>query len=277
MESLYFGQIIIMDNKNEKLKREGISNFREDNIPTTGINIYSTCQIAEYAGICVNTVRIYEKCGFISKPKRKSNGYRIFSDIHKMQMTVCRLIFSPPYINSQIRKSSMEVIYASANENFVLCKEQTEKYIRIIENELEKANEAVKALANFNKPNGRNIIYYDRKEVATIIGTTAETIRNWERNGLIISIKKKRKSVYNQNEIDFMRLIYVLLIGGFNIHKIYNSLLFLRDAENEQAIEALCESYGYINLDNIEKSIIEKINEVLMSAYKIRELLEKNI
>lgn len=108
--------------------------------------------------------------------------------------------------------------------------------------------------------------------MADIIGTTVETIRNWERNGLIISTKKSRKSVYNQNEIGFMRLIYILLISGFPVQKIYDSLMFLRDAENKYAVEALCDSDGYIYLNNIEKNIIERIKEVLVYAYKIREL-----
>jgi len=244
-------------------------------IKDTGINIYSTHQIAEHAGVCVNTVRNYEKYGFISKPKRADNGYRIYTDVHVLQMTICRLVFSP-YINSLIRKAAMAVIYSSTKEDFVLCRVQTDKYIEVVENELNKANEAVKALANFRKPKNSNI-YYDRKEAATMIGTTAETIRNWERNGLITAVKKGNKSVYNQTEIDFMRLIYLLLSGGFNIQKIYDSLLFLRDAENEQAVEALCDSHDYINLGNIERNIIERIKEVLISAHKIRELLDKNI
>lgn len=244
---------------------------------TEKINIYSTHQLAEQSGVCVNTVRNYEKYGFISKSKRANNGYRIFTDIHKLQMTICRLIFST-YINSLIRKSSMEVVYASAKEDFILCKEQTEKYIKIIEDELCKANEAVKALSSFCKPKSKDMnIYYERKEAAIIIGTTVETIRNWERNGLLISTKKNRKSIYNQNEMDFMRLIYILLNGGFTIQRIYDALIFLRNTENEQAVEALCESYNYIQLDNIEKNIIERIKAVLESAYKIRELLKINI
>ena len=250
------------------------TNYKDKSgVPET--NFYSTHQMAKYSGVCANTVRNYEKYGFISKPERADNGYRIFTDVHILQMTICRLTFSP-YINSLIRKAAMEVIYSSAKEDFVLCVELTDRYIEVIKNELNKANEAVNVLANFHKPNNNNI-YYDRKESAAIIGTTAETIRNWERNGLIFAVKRDKKSLYNQTEIDFMRLIYLLLSGGFNLQKIYDSLMFLRGAENKQAIEALCDSHDYINLGNIEKNIVEKIEEVLASAHKIKELLEKNI
>lgn len=261
-----------MTYKNDQLKNENINEYNKNTFHISKINTYSTHQLAEYSGVCVNTVRNYEKYRFISKSKRADNGYRIFTDVHKLQMTICRLVFTPPYINTVIRKASMEVIYASGKEDFTLCKKQIERYIGIIENELSKSKEAVIALANFCMPKDINI-YYDRKEAAAIIGTTAETIRNWERNGLIISTKIDKKNLYNKNEIDFMRLIYNLLNGGFNMQKIYDSLRFLRNAENEQAIEALCESYGYIQLENIEKNIIERIKEVLDSAYKIRNLL----
>lgn len=239
------------------------------------INNYSTSQIAEYSEVCVNTVRNYEKYGFISKSKRADNGYRIFTEIHKIQMTVCRLIFSPPYINKLIRKASKDVVYASAKEDFVLCKEKTENYISIIEKELEKANEAIKALEDFCKPQVGNV-YYDRKEAAHIIGTSVETIRNWDRNGLIVSAKKGRKKVYSKTEIAFMRIIYILLNGGFTLQKIYDSLVFLRKTDNKQAVEALCDSYKYLYLENIEKNIVERIKEVLTSAHKIRILLINN-
>ncbi len=236
---------------------------------------YSTHQIAEYSGVCVNTVRNYEKLGFISKSKRADNGYRIFTDIHKMQMTICRLIFSPPYVNSVIRKASIEVIYASGKEDFVLCKELTEKYIDVINNELQKANNAVKALTDFCMPEVEDV-FYDRKEASIIIGTSVETIRNWERNGLIISVKKGKKRVYGKTEIAFMRIIYILLSGGFTLQKIYNSLKFLRNTDNEHAIEALYNSSEYMYLEVIEKNIIERIKEALNSAYNIRTLLIEN-
>jgi hypothetical protein len=77
--------------------------------------------------------------------------------------------------------------------------------------------------------------------------------------------------------MDIMRLIYVLLIAGFNIQNIYDSLIFLRDDKNEKAVKALCDSSSYMNLVNIEENIIKRIKEVLVSAYKIKQILEKNI
>lgn len=46
------------------------------------MNTYKTVEVARIIGIHVNTVGLYEKCKLIPAPKRLSNGYRVFTDIH---------------------------------------------------------------------------------------------------------------------------------------------------------------------------------------------------
>ena len=41
------------------------------------ITTYSTSQMAKIVGLHPNTVRLYEEWGFIQKPERKKNGYRV--------------------------------------------------------------------------------------------------------------------------------------------------------------------------------------------------------
>jgi DNA-binding transcriptional MerR regulator len=45
-------------------------------------NNYSTKEVADIIGVHPNTVRMYEDIGFISKPVRKKNGYRVFTGLH---------------------------------------------------------------------------------------------------------------------------------------------------------------------------------------------------
>lgn len=54
------------------------------------MNTYKTIDVARIFGIHVNTVRLYEKYGLIPKPERRSNGYRIFTDIHIEQFRLAR-------------------------------------------------------------------------------------------------------------------------------------------------------------------------------------------
>lgn len=52
---------------------------------------YSTKEFANIVGVHVNTLRFYEKIGFLTKPERKENGYRIYMDLHLEQCKVIRL------------------------------------------------------------------------------------------------------------------------------------------------------------------------------------------
>ena len=49
------------------------------------INTYSTSDVAKLIGIHPNTVRLYEDLGLITRPERKTNGYRVFTDYHLIQ------------------------------------------------------------------------------------------------------------------------------------------------------------------------------------------------
>ena len=44
--------------------------------------IYRPTEIANMYEIHSNTVRLYEKLGFISEARRSNNGYREYTDIH---------------------------------------------------------------------------------------------------------------------------------------------------------------------------------------------------
>ena len=54
---------------------------------------YKTSEVAKLIGIHANTVRMYEDLGLISKPRRKDNGYRVFTDLHIYQFKLARKAF----------------------------------------------------------------------------------------------------------------------------------------------------------------------------------------
>ena len=51
---------------------------------------YRTAQVAQIIGIHPNTVRLYEELGLISRPERRANGYRVFTDLHIAQFCLAR-------------------------------------------------------------------------------------------------------------------------------------------------------------------------------------------
>jgi DNA-binding transcriptional MerR regulator len=52
---------------------------------------YRTGEIASLTGLHPNTIRFYEDIGFIAKPARLPNGYRVFTRLDLEQVRFCRL------------------------------------------------------------------------------------------------------------------------------------------------------------------------------------------
>ena len=52
---------------------------------------YRTSEIAKQAGLHPNTIRFYEEIGFLTKPVRSPNGYRVYTPLHLEQVQLIRL------------------------------------------------------------------------------------------------------------------------------------------------------------------------------------------
>ena len=103
---------------------------------------YSTSQTAEIIGIHPNTVRLYEELGLITPPERKSNGYRIFTDLHIRQFRIARLAFQVEVLQNGLRKQAVDIIKTAAQCDFSGAIALSEKYLKQVSLEKERAEEA---------------------------------------------------------------------------------------------------------------------------------------
>jgi len=71
--------------------------------------MYKGGELAKATGVKEGTIRFYEKCGFLEKVERLSNGYRVYTEHHLYQVKICRLVFGG-YVNRRLRKASMKLI-----------------------------------------------------------------------------------------------------------------------------------------------------------------------
>lgn len=144
---------------------------------------YKISDISKITQTPAGTIRAYERLKFIESAERLTNGYRIFSDKHILQIKICRFVFRE-YINKTLRKSSMKIIEASSKGNIVECKQRIEEYITLISLEIQKVNDILDIIQSGDNT-GKEKTLYNKSEAAAKIGTTKETVRNWERNGLL--------------------------------------------------------------------------------------------
>ena len=65
--------------------------------------------VAEMMGIHPNTVRFYEEWGLITKPVRKENGYRIYTDADIRQLKIIRVLRCANYSLEAIRRMMQQL------------------------------------------------------------------------------------------------------------------------------------------------------------------------
>lgn len=91
---------------------------------------YTTNEVAKLIGVHVNTVRLYENSGFISKTLRKANGYRVFTNVHINQLKIVRLGIEVVIMQNGIRKKAYEIIHHSGLCEFEKALEITHEYTK---------------------------------------------------------------------------------------------------------------------------------------------------
>lgn len=75
---------------------------------------YKTNEVSKIIGIHPNTVRMYEDWGLITKPMRKANGYRIFTDLHIDQFRLARTALQIEVVQNGLRKKAIDIVKLSA-------------------------------------------------------------------------------------------------------------------------------------------------------------------
>lgn len=192
---------------------------------------YKPIDLANYYNIHPNTIRLYERLEYISLAERSANNYREFSELHILQVEICRCIFGYPFTNQRIRNAGNEVMWASAKKQWDLGKQCAHKYIQVIRQEHDLAQETAQILQNWANAQKEKIIldeqkYFSRKEVAELLGVTVEAVRNWERNSLIFpsSSGMNNEKLYNDKSMERIRVVYMLRQAGYSIAAIHNSI-----------------------------------------------------
>ena len=183
---------------------------------------YRTAQVAQIIGIHPNTVRLYEELGLISRPERRANGYRVFTDLHIAQFCLARTALRVEVLQNGLRANAVEIVKASAAGEFDRALLLTGRYEETLKSERENAEEALRIageiLSGAAPEDGGTMM--TRKEAAACLQVTADTLRNWELNGLL-TVKRRQNGyrVYSAGAQNHPRLaLRQLLPGGHSPH-----------------------------------------------------------
>lgn len=182
--------------------------------------MYKVGELAKATGVKEGTIRFYEKCGFLENVERLPNGYRVYTQHHFYQVEICRLVFGG-FVNRRLRKSSMQLIRAASRWDLCAYEKAAAAYRTAIQEEIERTKKVIEIALDETSLRDIPQPQYTKKQAAAMVGTTEESIRNWERNGLLPKAQAYQKRYYSQAVVNRMYVIRLLLDTGYSVMTIF--------------------------------------------------------
>lgn len=217
-------------------------------------------------GIHPNTVRLYEDLELISKPIRKENGYRIFTDLHIDQFKLARMALKIEVLQNGLRKKVVSIVKQSAICNFDYAIRQTDEYISDILNEIQNADEAIR-IANDLLQVGytANNFTLKRKQVSDMLGISMDTLRNWEMNGLLkVRRKENGYRIYTEEDIRNLKIIRSLKCANYSLAAILRMM-------NELNKNSVVDVQNILNTPGKDEAIISVCDRLMISLSCAKE------
>lgn len=240
------------------------------------MNTYTTSQVAVIIGIHPNTVRLYEEWGLIPKPERKSNGYRVFTDVHIEQFRLARTAFQIEVLQNGLRKKIVETVKISAKGDFDTALTLANEYLNSIQNEERNAEEAIVITRQILA--GKSALcaplFLKRKEVSEYLNISMDTLRNWELNGLL-RIKRRQNGYryYTDEDIKRLKIIRSLRCANYSLESILRMLRALSDDPQANITQVLNTPDNDADIISVCDKLIVSLQEAEKNARIMIEIL----
>lgn len=241
---------------------------------------YKTIDVARMIGIHVNTVRLYEKWGLIPKPERRSNGYRVFTDLHVEQFKLARSALQVEVLQNGLRKQAVEIIKISARGLYDEAAEMTRDYLRKLDVEKRAAEKAIEIthqiLSGIEECDSKSCLCLTRKETADYLDVTIDTLRNWELNGLF-AVKRKENGyrVYSEKDIRKLTIIRSLRCANYSLASILRMLGALSSNPGTDIWEVIDTPKEDEDIITACDKLLSSLAEARKNALYVAEQIEK--
>lgn len=227
---------------------------------------YQTSEIAKLAGLHPNTIRFYEEIGFITRPSRKPNGYRVFTPLHLAQVRFCRLALRAEVLQNGLRDTAVEIIRLCAECRFSEASQETERYLSQIDREIAFAKAAIHTVEHLlTQAPSPDIQPKKRSEAAQALDITQETLRNWERNGLV-AIRRLQNGyrMYTGQDMERLLIIRTLRCANYSLSAILRLTGALAQSREIPVLDAL-------NIPDEQEEIVSVCDHLLTALSSARE------
>lgn len=227
-------------------------------------------EISKLTCVPASTIRFYEKCGFLEPTERLHNRYRVFHKHHIYQIQICRLVFGE-FVNKPLRKKSLCVIDAAKAWDMEAYERATKAYKEAICRDIVRTQEVIQIVMNYAEAHNTSEESFTKKQAAKMVGTTEESIRNWERNDLLSPFAPYQKRLYTKRDMNRMYIIRLLLDTGYSIMAV-KQFFFCLDNRGEDARQVLINPVGSEDLLYKADKYLQALQEALVKAQLLCDL-----
>ena len=188
-----------------------------------------TSDVARVVGVHPNTIRLYESWGFLLPIPRTPGGYRMFTLDHVDQARLTHTALQAPYPGG--KTPALNLVFHAASGDLGGALEQAYVYLTQIRAEQAQAEAAVELLERWSQgaATDATAALLQIGQAAQLLNLTADTLRNWERDGLIKVPRNPRNGyrLYGAAQIGRLRVIRVLRRSGYSNMAILRMMLHL--------------------------------------------------
>nr|WP_243167756.1 MerR family transcriptional regulator [Anaerocolumna cellulosilytica] len=172
-------------------------------------------------------------------------------------------------------------MWAAAKKQWDFGKQYASDYIQTIKQEIDLAEKAAEVLQKWALSkriieNPEQPINFSRKEIADLFGITGETVRNWERNGLISSdaLGINNEKLYNNKDLERLRIVYMLRQAGYSISAIHHSISTYNSGQSNMVLTAL-NNPEYDELISVGDHWLHALWKLMDAAQKIPSIFNE--
>ena len=185
------------------------------------VGILHTSEIATEVGVHPNTVRLYEEWGYLPQIPRSASGYRQFNTIHLEQMKLARLAFADPYPGRHVRRSLANLVRLAASGAYDRAFAAAHDHQTLVMGESAQAAAAAGYLQRWVD----GTVQADEQlppllsgQTADLLQLTKDTLRHWERNGLITPPRDPGSGyrLYGAEDVGRLRVLRLLTRAGYS-------------------------------------------------------------
>lgn len=203
-----------------------------------------TSDLSKAVGVHPNTVRLYEKWGLLPTVPRSQSGYRLFTEKHLEQMRLARLALADPFPGRRIRRSAMALVRQAASGDLDGALAAAAQHLQLVRAELDQAQAAADYLEAW--VGGRTDQHLasgqlSTSETAVLLDVTVDTLRHWERSGLLSVPRNPANNyrLYGTAEIGRLRVIRLLTRAGYSTMSVLRLLRQLDEGQRHDLRQVL--------------------------------------